>query len=498
MTGISHQQAKKWIFAALDDLLRPDEAARLEAHLRECAACRELAAAHRALDSRLKSDLRLQPGELPAIATRIQQQGRKIAMFNRFSAGARLSASVILTVFLTLLMSAFFAKMRERAAPAASATQPPRGEILFVRQLSAGQTALASVQVNRPGVETLLTSAENASDYSPIWSPDGQKIFFVRKQNGNSDIWVMSASGAQPTALTNTPGDESIVGLSPDGAKIAYLSGEDINRAGLTVMNADGSDKRQLSDTHQSFASWSPDSRQIAYFGDDGLILLQADGSNTKILLENRFVEQVRWLDARFLVGIVTQAGENPTWTLYRFDSQSAAREELAVSSTPITDWFWDGKRLIHLVKSYNSLAWYESGGQMLNTWHNFAEKCQQYPRDMYIGAPNLWRAPDGLRALASVTCGEGTTWLYLVNADGTQIAPLLNAPLDTWPNGGGISAAWSPDGRLLALIPLTGENSSQFYLLNVAQALADPSTPPQLLSSENSLRFDPVWQPAP
>jgi len=50
----------------------------------------------------------------------------------------------------------------------------------------------------------------------------------------------------------------------------------------------------------------------------------------------------------------------------------------------------------------------------------------------------------------------------------------------------------------LLALIPLTGENSSQFYLLNVAQALADPSTPPQLLSSENSLRFDPVWQPAP
>ncbi|GAB4501444.1 MAG: hypothetical protein Fur0035_09860 [Anaerolineales bacterium] len=492
MSDISHRQAEKWILAALDDLLRPDEAARLEAHLRGCAACRQRAAAHRALDSRLKRELRLPPGEIPAIASKIQQQGRKIAMFNRFSAGARLSAAALLTVFLTLLMSAFFAKMRESAAPAASASPSSAGRILFVRQLTPERGVIASISADRPGAEKLLNNTENANDYSPAWSPDGQKIAFVREQNGNADIWLMNASGTQATALTDSLDYQGNFVWSPDGGQIAYFSGSDPNSAALMVMNADGSGQRQLSDAHQPFVVWSPDSRQIAYFGNHGAQLLAADGSSTQVLLEDGFVEGLRWLDARFLAGILTQPGEAPTWSIYRFDSLNAAREELAVSSTPITDWFWDGKRLIQLVKSYNSLAWYDSDGKMLNAWHDFAEKCQQYPRDQYLGAPSLRRAPDGLRALVSVTCGEGTTWLYLVNADGSQIAPLLNEPLNS-AAGGGIEAAWSPDGRYAAIF-----TDSQTFLLDVAQQLADPSAPLTILSSENSARYSPAWQPAP
>ena len=93
----------------------------------------------------------------------------------------------------------------------------------------------------------------NGPDWSrsPSWSPDGTKIVFDRRADGNAspDVWVMDADGTNPVNLTNHPlGDEEPV-WSPDGTKIAYAS----NRAYETgppqtvwVMNADGSNPVNL------------------------------------------------------------------------------------------------------------------------------------------------------------------------------------------------------------------------------------------------------------
>ena len=78
---------------------------------------------------------------------------------------------------------------------------------------------------------TLLTPGPFDSD-GPVWSPDGERIAFTSKREGdpdrhrNTDIWLVEARhGAEPRQVTTWKGPDSQPAFSPDGTKIAYLQG---------------------------------------------------------------------------------------------------------------------------------------------------------------------------------------------------------------------------------------------------------------------------------
>jgi Tol biopolymer transport system component len=111
-----------------------------------------------------------------------------------------------------------------------------------------------------------------AGDYfnwTPRWSPDGTKLVFETTRNENAvthrpggyrDIYVMDRDGQNQINLTtNTFGHHPI--WSPDGKFIAYMA------RGIMVMQADGSDKRNVSQgkTRDSEPAWSPDGQWIAF-----------------------------------------------------------------------------------------------------------------------------------------------------------------------------------------------------------------------------------------
>jgi dipeptidyl aminopeptidase/acylaminoacyl peptidase len=61
------------------------------------------------------------------------------------------------------------------------------------------------------------------------WSPDGRRLAFVSARHADwdldlcNDIWVVSAAGGEPTALTDTSASWSLLSWSPDGGRLAYV-----------------------------------------------------------------------------------------------------------------------------------------------------------------------------------------------------------------------------------------------------------------------------------
>ncbi len=61
------------------------------------------------------------------------------------------------------------------------------------------------------------------SDASPRWSPDGQRIAFLRTKEKRTQIWVIHADGGEAAQLTKLDeGSFSSLSWSPDGRKIAF------------------------------------------------------------------------------------------------------------------------------------------------------------------------------------------------------------------------------------------------------------------------------------
>jgi Tol biopolymer transport system component len=103
------------------------------------------------------------------------------------------------------------------------------------------------------------------TNFGPAWSPDGKRILFHRgSRDIDFDIYVMNADGSNPTNLTKNPAWVFDAVWSPDGTMISFRRGN----TGLSVMNADGSDLRDLTFGCDYDHVWSPDGAQIAFRRD--------------------------------------------------------------------------------------------------------------------------------------------------------------------------------------------------------------------------------------
>lgn len=131
------------------------------------------------------------------------------------------------------------------------------------------------------------------SDLYPVWSPDGTRIAFSSKRDGNTDVYVMNSDGSEVTRLTHDEATDGYPSWSPDGARIVFHS----NRAGnydVYTMNADGSDPRALTEhsADDYNPSWAPNGAQIVFESDrdgvdgDEIYVMSADGSGTSRVVD--------------------------------------------------------------------------------------------------------------------------------------------------------------------------------------------------------------------
>lgn len=104
-----------------------------------------------------------------------------------------------------------------------------------------------------------ITSHPN-TDYAPSFSPDGKKILFNSTSNGQPEIYVINTDSTALQRLTISASGSSYNSpqWSPIGKKIAFYLGIPKRKDQLIVLDADGSNKNNLSnDSLQNFyPSW--------------------------------------------------------------------------------------------------------------------------------------------------------------------------------------------------------------------------------------------------
>jgi Tol biopolymer transport system component len=168
--------------------------------------------------------------------------------------------------------------------------------------------------------------------WDPAWSPDSRKIAFISARDGNNEIYTSDADGRNQRRLTfNDVRDENPV-WSPDSQHIAFTS-TDTTDPYIYIIDATGKNLRQLIDLPGMLPAWSPDGQTIAFtswYGQNGmrLFLVNADGTNPRQLAAQSVttISPPAWSPDGSQVVFVS--AQNPSWEVYTIgaDGQNLRR----------------------------------------------------------------------------------------------------------------------------------------------------------------------------
>lgn len=169
--------------------------------------------------------------------------------------------------------------------------------IVFQSNRTNNRNEIYSMNPDGTGITQLTNIAGN--NRSPSYSPDGSKIAFIsgrtRPNNqGSRDLYVMNADGSNQVGLgipTNTFAAEDPT-FNHDGTRIAYfagrLTGPTSNTQDIYTINPDGTNETRLTTAAgaDNQPAFSPDGSKIAFVSfrggdpDGEIYVMNADGTN--------------------------------------------------------------------------------------------------------------------------------------------------------------------------------------------------------------------------
>lgn len=343
------------------------------------------------------------------------------------------------------------------------------GAALPARQIAYHSTRSGNVEIYLAdvgrGFEFNLTR-HPANDLNPAWSPDGERLAFVSGRDGIPEIYLLTLDSGQLVRLTNDSTNDFGPVWSPDGAALAYETFRGSDKVIAIHEFASGRTRivAQQGGTYAIKPVWSPDSRNIVFYGDDRrdpeLYALPLDGRAVERLTRNTFNDwEPRWSpDGEWLVYYANPDAHLDLYALH-YASSATVRLTFHLSADWMPSWSPDGRYIA-----------------FLSTRNGGADEL--YLLDAACALPAALRA--------EAAAGNADTWLeaasgcdYRVGVSFAEEAPV-----------------WSPDGRWLIFLA-SDAIGQDLYMVDVACVERDSCAADLIrLTRSSALDAAPAWRP--
>ena len=167
------------------------------------------------------------------------------------------------------IVAGFFAST---GGPAAATFPGRNGLIAFDTvgnfDIGRARSDIFTVEPDGSHLRRLTDTPRGFESSSPDWSPDGRRILFIENSSYNAEIWVMNADGSNKRQITFAPDfDDLDPTWAPDGSHLAFSRCSFQGRCKLMTMRLDGTGRHKvLGGNWQYFgAQYSPDGTQIVF-----------------------------------------------------------------------------------------------------------------------------------------------------------------------------------------------------------------------------------------
>jgi TolB protein len=159
--------------------------------------------------------------------------------------------------------------------------------------------------------------------YHSSWLPGGEKVIYAGVSQNHIDLFEIGIYGGIPLQLTDDEENEIWPIISPDGKTIAFF---DNDESVIYLMDANGRNKRRLitaTDMKGWEPDWSPDGTRIAFSsGNDvetQIFIVDIDGSNLVQLTNDRsYNENPVWSpDGKMIAFWSNRTGNGEIFSIY-------------------------------------------------------------------------------------------------------------------------------------------------------------------------------------
>ena len=332
------------------------------------------------------------------------------------------------------------------------------------------------------GGAAMAVTNDEALDWNPVWSPDGQYLYFASNRGGCMNFWRVSVDEktgqvtGEPEAVTTPSGYSQHISFSRDGKRMAYVQKSETQNLQRIAFNPSsaktvGTPQAITQGTrHVTSPSISPDDEWLVYSSQgekqEDIFLIKRDSAHQRQLTNDHFNDRApRWSpDGNRIAFYSDRSGRYEIWSI---NADGTGLQQLTFTSGPSAVypiWSPDGKHLIFKQRDrlpfivetdkpwpeqtprqlpplapareqFWPWSWSADGRKLAGWWvdrvagknyiHTYDFETQSYEQLTSFGSNPVWLR-DGRRLLFH---SEGC--IYFVDSETKKVREVLSAPPD-------------------------------------------------------------------